>query len=273
MVYRNLKISLRYDTLLVYCFIIPNEFKINFFFQEFTNLDLYGNTLYVYVWKTDNEVRVYRCQVMCSDLVAKTHTILLIDYGQKMVVPFIDVRKVTKDLDQSYLIGLSQRAAVYTFLLTGYISKPKSNTQLVNVLCNKYYKYRHDFEIGGISFVSLIDDDKKLIDHGLADTVDVATTFTIANSMVSIIASNNKNDLPNNFPIASKTPTSKSFLMPQHLDCVTLIDVVVTRVSISDNFVLLTVRTIVRTFYFKLIQFKFRMFIIHCLEFNIIFLL
>lgn len=210
---------------------------------------------------------------MYSDLVAKTHTIFLIDYGQKLMVPFIDVRKVTKNIDQSFLIGLSQRAAVYTFLLTGYISKLKSNTKLTNVLCNKYYKYRHDFDIGGISFVSLINVDKMLLDHDLADTIDITTTYTIANSMASIIELNNKNDLANNFPIASKISTSQSSLMPQHLDYVTLINVIVTRVSMTNNFILLTVRTIVSKFYFKSVHYKLCLFIIHCFEFNIIVLL
>lgn len=183
--------------------------------------------------------------MLCSDLVAKTHTICLIDYGRKMVVSFFDVREVTKDTDQKLLIGFSQKATTNTFLLSGYISKPKSNNELINILCNKYYKYRRDFDVGGITFITLYDVDKKLTDNGIATTIDMTAMVTIANNMSSVIALNNANDIINTYSLPSKISASSFFLRSQHLDCVNLIDVYITRVFIDSHIILLTVRTLV----------------------------
>ncbi|XP_025193812.1 uncharacterized protein LOC112593566 isoform X2 [Melanaphis sacchari] len=210
--------------------------------RECNKLDLFGNKLYVYTWKNDYESRVYRCRILHSDLVAKTHNIILIDYGRTMVASFFDVREVIQDVDPSFLIDLCQRATVYTFLLSTFISKPKSNNELVNILCNKYYKYRRDFEVGGITFVSLFDVDKILIDKGIADNINLSTMITIAKSMESTIELNNKTDMINSFPIKSNSLGSGSFLRSQHLDYVTLIDISVTRVVMDNTSVLLTVR-------------------------------
>eukprot|EP00102_Acyrthosiphon_pisum_P025216 XP_016662426.1 PREDICTED: uncharacterized protein LOC100572451 isoform X2 [Acyrthosiphon pisum] len=211
--------------------------------KDCNTLDLFGNKLYVYTWKNDFESRVYRCRIIYSDLVAKTHTIILIDYGRTMVASYYDVREVIQDVDPVFLIDLCQRATVYTFLLSTYISKPKSNNDLVNILCNKYYKYRRDFEVGGITFVSLFDVDKMLVDKGIADNINLATMITIAKSMELTIKSNNKTDMINSCPINSKASNFGSFLRSQRLDYVTLIDISVTKVVIDNISILLTVRT------------------------------
>jgi len=218
------------------------------FLKDCNTLDLFGNKLYVYTWKNDFESRVYRCRIIYSDLVAKTHTIILIDYGRTMVASYFDVREIIQDVDPSFLIDLCQRATVYTFLLSTYISKPKSNNDLVNILCNKYYKYRRDFEVGGITFVSLFDVDKMLVDKGIADNINLATMITIAKSMESTIELNNKTDMINSCPINSKASSFGSFLRSQRLDYVTLIDITVTRVVIDNISILLTVRTLVSRF-------------------------
>lgn len=217
-------------------------------------MDLFGNKLYVYTWKNDYETRVYRCRIICSDLVAKNHTIVLIDYGRTMVASYFDVKEITQDIDPSFLIDLCQRATVYTFLLSTYISKPKSNNDLVKILCNKYYKYRRDFEVGGITFVSLFDVDKMLVDKGVADNINLASMLTIAKSMESTIELNNKNDMINSCPIKSNTLSLGSFLRSQHLDYVTLINVTVTRVVMDNVSVLLTVRTLVSVFIYYIFE-------------------
>lgn len=183
--------------------------------------------------------------MLCSDLVAKTHTIVLIDYGRKMVVPFVDVRELSKDIDQNLLINFSQKSTMNTFFLSGYISKPKSNNELVNILCNKYYKYRRDFDINDISFITLYDVDQKLIDNGIATTIDITTMITIANSMSSLITLNNTNDVINKCFLPNKVSALSYFLKSQRLDCINLIDVYITRVSIDNHTILLTVRTLV----------------------------
>jgi len=185
--------------------------------------------------------------VLSSNLIEKTHKIILVDYGRTMVVSFCDVREVTVNVDLSLLIGLSQRSTINTFLLSGYLGKSKSNNDLIRILCNKYYKYRRDFEVGGVSFVSLYGVDKSLIDQGAASTIDIATMVTIANNMTSTIILMNKNDVVHSIPNPSKAPTPCSFLKSQVLDCINLVDVAVTRVTTSDNTILLTVRTIVST--------------------------
>lgn len=181
---------------------------------------------------------------------AKTHTIVLIDYGRTMVVSYFNVREVIQDVDPSFLIDLCQRATVYTFLLSTCISKSKSKSDidLINILCNKYYKYRRDFEIGGITFISLFDVDKILVDKGIADNINLATMITIANSMESTIELNNKSDMINSCPIASKALSFGSFLRSQRLDFITLISISVTRVVIDNISILLTVRTLVSIF-------------------------
>lgn len=220
-----------------------------FLFQEFTHLDLYGNTLYIYICKKYSEIKVYRCHVVCTDLETKTHTIILIDYGEKIVVSYFDVREVAKDnLDQSFINCLSQRTAIQTFLLSGYVSKSKSNNELNNILCNKHYKYQSNFVVGGITFVTLYGIEKKIIDSGLTETIDVATMSTIATSLSSTIALNFKNDIFKNYSITRNI--SKCFsLKPQYLDYVNIVDVVITRVSTQNNTVLLTIRTLVSIFF------------------------
>lgn len=205
-----------------------------------------NNTVYVYVWNSESEVRVYRCKLLSSNLADKTHTIMLIDYGRTMIVSFSNVREVTKDIDLSLLVGLSQRATVYTFLLSGFISKPRPNTVLIlnNILCNKYYKYRKDFEIGGVSFITLNDVGKRLIISGVADAIEMSTMINIANNMSSIIASNNSIDIVNTTPNLGKN-SSKYLLEPQKLDCVTYMHVIVMNVSMDEDSILLSVRTIV----------------------------
>lgn len=184
---------------------------------------------------------------MSSDLIAKTHSIMLIDYGTKIVVPFSDVREVTKPIDPSLLICLSQKANVYTFFLSGFLSKPKSNDSLTKVLCNKYYKYRRDFEVGGITFITLYGVEQNLISSGLAYMVEIPTMIYLANFMSSIIESKNKNDIFNSVPIKNQI-SSLGPLRHQHLDYATLVNVIVMKVSISINVILLTVRTIVSLF-------------------------
>lgn len=214
--------------------------------KEFNKLDLFGKTLYIYVWKTICEERVYRCQVVNSDLVSKTLTIILIDYGRTMIVPCQSVREVTMDtLDPQLSNTLFQRATIQTFLLSTFISKRKSVKELNDILSDKYYKFRKDFEVGGVTFVSIYDIDKKLVDSGLADTIDVANMSSIANSMSSTILSNNKNDLLNSYAITCKELTLSSNLRHLKLDYVTLTDVAVTRVSIQNNLILLTIRILV----------------------------
>lgn len=220
-------------------------FFVFFFLKEFTHLDLYGNTLYIYICKKYNEVKVYRCHIIHTDLEAKTHTIVLIDYCEKKVVSYFDVREVTMDnIDQSFLNCLSQRTGIQIFLLSGYISKSKSNNELNNILCNKHYKYQSDFVVGSITFVTLYGVDKKIIDSGLADTISVETMNTIANSLSSTIALNFKNDVFKSYSVPSNT--SKCFpLKSQYLDYADIVEVDVTRLSIHNNSILLTVRTLV----------------------------
>lgn len=199
----------------------------------------------MYIWKSGSNVGVYRCQVVYSDLIAKTHTIILIDYGRKMVVPFSDVREVSVTIDQSFLVSLSQMATIHTFFLSGYLAKPKQNNDLINILCNKYYKYRCDFEVGGVTFISIYNVDSNLVKQGVADTIDVATMSVIANNMVSVIASNNTNDMIHNYSIPNKALLINSILKHQCLDYATFINIAVTHVSIENNIVLLTVQTVV----------------------------
>ncbi|VVC24546.1 Hypothetical protein CINCED_3A019121 [Cinara cedri] len=213
--------------------------------KEFTKLDLYGNTMYLYIWKKDSLIRVYRCQVIASDLSTKTHTIVLIDYGQKLVVPFVDVRELAKNVDHSLAIGLSQRVTVITFLLSGYLSKQaKSNQGLIQILCNKYYKYRRDFEVGGMTFVTLFDVNKKILDIGVINAIDVGSMMSIAKSMPSIISSNNTLDIIQSCPIPSKAQQLCSFLKSQNLVYADYTDVMVTEFAVDDNIILLTIRTI-----------------------------
>lgn len=208
-----------------------------------------GNTLYIYVWQTAIcEERVYRCQVLGSDLIAKTLTVMLIDYGRTMVVPHNHVREVTAGtLDQRFLNTLYQRATVHTFLLSTYLSKRQSVNELNEILSDKYYKFQKDFEVGGVTFVSIYDIDKKLVDSGLADTISVTNMSSIANSMSSVIMSNNKIDLLNSCAIPCKASTLYSNLRHQKLDYVTLINVVVTRVFAQNDLIILTIRVLVST--------------------------
>lgn len=189
---------------------------------------------------------------MSSDLFKKTHSIILIDYGRKMEVSFSDVREVIMNVDQSHFVGLSQKSTVNTYLLSGYISKSKSiydlNKVLCPVLCKKYYKYRRDFEIGGITFVTLFDLDKVLVENRLADPIALTAMLAIANDMSTTIALNNKNDVLLSYPLPSQFTSSCSFLKTQYLDYITLLDVEVTRISIYKSSILLTVRTIVSTY-------------------------
>lgn len=199
----------------------------------------------MYIWKNGSNVGVYRCQVVYSDLIAKTHTILLIDYGRKMVVSFSDVREVSVAMNQSFLNSLSQMASVHTFFLSGYVAKSKLDNDLINFLCNKHYKYRCDFEVGGVTFISIFDVDNNLVKKGVADTIDIATMSIIANNMASVIASNNTNDMIHNCLIPNKALLMNSVLKPQCLDYATFINIAVTRISIENNIVLLTVQTVV----------------------------
>lgn len=216
-----------------------------FFFKEFTHLDLYGNTLYIYVCKKYSEVKVYRCHIVHTNLEAKTHTIILIDYGEKIEVSYFDVREVIMDnIDQSFLNCLSQRTAIQMFLLSGYISKSRSNNELNNILCNKHYKYQSNFVVGGITFVTLYGVDKKIIESGLADTISVATMNTIATSLSSTISFNFKNDVFKSCFIPSNT-SKCSPLKSQNLDYVNMVEVDIARISIYNNLILLTVRTLV----------------------------
>lgn len=202
--------------------------------------------MYLHVCKAGSEVKLFRCQVLFSDLETKTHTILLIDYGVKTVASFFDVREViTDNIDKSFLNRLSQRASIHTFILSRYISKSKSNNELISILCNKYYKYHSDFMVGGIEFVTLYDVDKRLIDSGIADVISVATMNIIANSLSSKIALNFKNDVVKSCPIPSNASMLYTSLKSQHLVCGNPINVNVTRVSMDNNSVLLTVQTIV----------------------------
>lgn len=200
--------------------------------------------MYIYVWQTNLDYRVYRCQVLQTDLVKKTHTIVLLDYGQQIVTPFCNVREVTKDIDNSILNSFSQRPSLETFFLSEYISKQKSNNDLINVLCNKYYKCIINFIAGGMKFVTLLDfDKKKLIDNNLAECVTVEAMYAIANANASSIQSMNSNDSLNSISIPNKTMVS--FLRYQSLDNVTPIDVTVTSVDTNKTSILLTVRILV----------------------------
>lgn len=199
----------------------------------------------MYIWKNGSNTGVYRCQVVYSDLIAKTHTILLIDYGRKMVVSFSDIREVSVTMNQSFLNSLSQMASIHTFFLSGYVAKPKLNNDLINILCNKYYKYRCDFEVGGVTFISIYGVDNNLVNKGVADTIDIATMSIIANNMASVIASNNTNNMIQNYPIPNKALLINSVLKPQCLDYATFINIAITHISIENNIVLLTVQTVV----------------------------
>lgn len=208
-------------------------------------MDLYGNTLYVYVWKTANhEERVYRCEILSTDLVKQTHSIKLIDYSRKLDVPYSDVREVVNDIDKSLLVSLSQVATEYSYLLTGFISKQKSNNELYRVLCNKYYKYRKDFDVSGITFVTLFDVDKSLIDSNLVSAIDIPATINIAHGMFSALNLSNISDTVN-CSVSNKTSVLSSFPKHQYLDYTTVINVIITRVSCYKNTILLTVRTCV----------------------------
>lgn len=209
-------------------------------------MDLYGNTIYLYIWKKDSIIRAHRCQVIYSDLTEKCHTIVLVDYGKKLVVPFTEVRELTKDIDQSLLIGLSQRITVISFLLSGYICKEdKSNQRLIQILCNKYYKYQRDFEVSGITFVTLFDVDKNLLDIGAVNAIDVGLMMSIAKSMPLEIESNNKNDIIHSCPIPSKMKQLCSSLKFQHLTYANYMKVMVTEFSVDNNIILLTIKTVV----------------------------
>lgn len=210
-----------------------------------TELDLYGNTVYVYIWKHNSIIRVYRCQVISSDLIEKTHTIVLVDYGKKLVVPYVDVRELIKNIDQSLLIGLSQRITVLTFFLSEYIClQNKLNNVLTKILCNKYYNYRRDFEVGGMTFVTLYNVDNRILDIGVISHIDVGAMMSIARSMPLLIASKNKNDMLFSCPIPSKS-LHLSVLKSQSLVYSDYIDVVVTQFAVDNNIILLTIRTIV----------------------------
>jgi hypothetical protein len=171
---------------------------------------------------------------------------MLIDYGRTMVVPCNNVREVTMDTSDPQLLNtLYQKTAVHTFLLSTFISKRKSVKELNDILSDKYYKFQKDFEVGGITFVTIYDIDKKLIESGLADTIDIAIMSSIANSMSSVITLNNKNDLLNSYTLPWKESTLSLNLRHQKLDYVTLIDVAISRVSLQNDVVLLTVRILV----------------------------
>lgn len=199
----------------------------------------------MYIWKNGPNTGVYRCQVVYSDLIAKTHTILLIDYGRKMVVSFSDVREVSMTMNQSFLNSVCQMASVHTFFLSGYVAKPKLDNDLINILCNKHYKYRCDFEVSGVTFISIYDVDKNLVKKGVADTIDIATMSIIANNMASVIASNNTNNMIHNYPIPNKALLINSVLKSQCLDYATFINIAITHITIENNIVLLTVQTVV----------------------------
>lgn len=202
--------------------------------------------MYVYIWKDDSKIKVYRCQVISSDLIAKTHTIVLVDYGQKLVVPYVDVRELIKNIDHSLLIGLSQRITVLTFFLSEYICKQnKSNNVLSKILCNKYYHYQRDFEVGGMTFVTLYNVDQRILDISVISRIDVGAMKSIALSMPLIIATKNKNDMLHSCPIPSKSLYLCSILKSQNLAYADYIDVLVTQFSLDNNLILLTVRTIV----------------------------
>lgn len=201
--------------------------------------------MYIYVCQKYSEIKVYRCHIVHTDLEAKTHTIVLRDYGEKLVVSYFDVREVTMDnIDQSFINCLSQRTAIQIFLLSGYISKSRSNNELNNILCNKHYKYQSNFVVGGITFVTLYGVDKKIIENGLADSISVETMNTIAISLSSTITLNFKNDVYKSCSISSNT-SKYSSLKSQYLDYVNIVEVDVIRVSIDNNSILLTVRTLV----------------------------
>lgn len=197
--------------------------------------------MYVYIWKImDCEEKVYRCQVLSTDLVKNTHSIQLIDYGQKFDVPFHDVREVIDNVDESLLTRLSQKPTVNVYLLSGYLSIKKTNNELNNILCNKYYKYRRDFEFNNVTFISLFDVKKVLTESYLASTIDIETTLCLANSSSLTLKLNNESDIINS-SILNKTP------IPNYLDLdnATPINVAVTRVTCKENIILLTVRKIV----------------------------
>jgi len=187
--------------------------------------------------------------VLLSDLETKTHTILLIDYGMKIVASYFDVQEVTTDnINKLYSNNFSQRSPIHTFILSRYISKSRSDSELINILCNKHYKYHSDFIVGGIRFVTLHDIDKRLIDCGIADIISIATMNIIANNLSSTIALNIKNDIVKSYSIPSNASMMYSFLKSQHLVCNNVISVNVTRVCMDKNSILLTVQTVVSIF-------------------------
>ncbi|XP_050421406.1 uncharacterized protein LOC126833881 [Adelges cooleyi] len=213
------------------------------FTKEMKTLDLFGNTAYFYIWKSDTE-RVYRCNILSSDLQARTHTIILIDYGQTMTVSFLDVREISMDISNPTYNLLTQSVSLFTFLLSGFIRKPKSNVELNTLLSNRFYKFRNDFDIGGVKFITLLNLDKQiLVDSGFAEPIDITSTLTIANNLSSILSLNKKNGIENYCPVPAKQ-SMLSFLRSQKLDPVSVTNVVVTRVSVGENVILLTVRTI-----------------------------
>jgi len=119
---------------------------------------------------------------------------------------------------------------------------------LINILCNKHYKYHSDFIVGGIKFVTLHGIDKRLIDSGIADCISTTTMNIIANNLSSTIALNFKNDIVESCPIPSNASMMYSFLKSHHLVYNVVINVNVTRVSMDKNSILLTVQTIVSIF-------------------------
>jgi len=202
--------------------------------------------VYLYVCKTGPEVKLYRCQVLFSDLERKLHTILLIDYGTKIVVSYFDVREIiTHNIDKSFFNNLSQRTPIHTFMLSRYISKSRSNSELLNILCNKHYKYHSDFIVGGIRFITLHDADNVLINSGIVDIISIATMNIIANSLASTISLNLENDVVKSYPISKNTSLLNSPLKSQYLVFGNLININVTRVSMDNNSILLTVQTVV----------------------------
>ncbi|XP_050546738.1 uncharacterized protein LOC126908583 [Daktulosphaira vitifoliae] len=212
--------------------------------RDMKTIDLYGNTPYIYVWKLGIEVRVYRCKIISSDFQTKIHTILLIDYGRTMVASFVDVREISMDVNKSIINGLTQRASVYTYLLSGYISKSKSNSELNELLSNQYYSYRTDFEIEGVSFITLLNlDNKILLETGMADTIELSKIIIIANNMSKVLSLNKKRDIKNSCPIPAKE-SDLQYLRSQQLDNLTIQNIFVTKVSVGEDTILLTVRTV-----------------------------
>lgn len=206
-------------------------------------LDLRGNSLYVYVWKMMNcEEKVYRCDVLSIDLEKNTLSIQLKDYGKKIDVPYDDVREVIDNIDESLLISLSQGPTVNTYFLSGYLGLKKTNNELNNILCNKYYKYRREFDVGNVTFISLFNVEKNLTD--LASTIDMQQMISIANSLSSKLNLNSESDIHNS-SISNETSILSSTPKYVDLDYSFPINVAVTRVSCKENTMLLTVQIIV----------------------------